>query len=31
MEPYYVIMRLPGEDTAEFVLIQPLVPSSDRT
>jgi uncharacterized membrane protein (UPF0182 family) len=26
MEPYYVIMRLPGEDAAEFVLIQPLVP-----
>ena len=25
MEPYYVIMRIPGEDTAEFVLIQPLV------
>jgi uncharacterized protein len=26
MEPYYVIMRLPGEEEAEFVLIQPLVP-----
>jgi uncharacterized membrane protein (UPF0182 family) len=26
MEPYYVIMRIPGEDAAEFVLIQPLVP-----
>ncbi len=26
MEPYYVIMRIPGEDEAEFVLIQPLVP-----
>ena len=26
MEPYYVIMRLPGEEQAEFVLIQPLVP-----
>jgi hypothetical protein len=25
MEPYYVIMRIPGEDEAEFVLIQPLV------
>jgi uncharacterized protein len=25
MEPYYVIMRLPGEEAAEFVLIQPLV------
>jgi len=26
MEPYYVIMRIPGEDSAEFVLIQPMVP-----
>jgi uncharacterized membrane protein (UPF0182 family) len=26
MEPYYVIMRIPGEDQAEFVLIQPMVP-----
>ncbi|HET9878395.1 MAG TPA: UPF0182 family protein [Candidatus Limnocylindria bacterium] len=26
MEPYYVIMRIPGEDEAEFALIQPLVP-----
>jgi uncharacterized protein len=26
MEPYYVIMRVPGEDEAEFVLIQPMVP-----
>lgn len=26
MEPYYVTMRIPGEDAAEFVLIQPLVP-----
>jgi uncharacterized membrane protein (UPF0182 family) len=26
MEPYYVIMRIPGEEKAEFVLIQPLVP-----
>jgi uncharacterized membrane protein (UPF0182 family) len=26
IEPYYVIMRIPGEDAAEFVLIQPLVP-----
>ena len=25
MEPYYVIMRIPGEEEAEFVLIQPLV------
>ncbi len=28
MEPYYVIMRIPGEDEAEFVLIQPMVPES---
>ncbi len=26
MEPYYVIMRIPGEDEAEFVLMQPMVP-----
>jgi uncharacterized protein len=26
MEPYYVIMRIPGDDEAEFALIQPLVP-----
>lgn len=26
MEPYYVTMRIPGEDEAEFVLIQPMVP-----
>ncbi|MGH2455277.1 MAG: UPF0182 family protein, partial [Candidatus Limnocylindria bacterium] len=26
MEPYYVIMRIPGQDQAEFVLIQPMVP-----
>ncbi len=26
MEPYYVIMRVPGEDESEFVLIQPMVP-----
>jgi hypothetical protein len=25
IEPYYVIMKLPGEKDAEFVLIQPLV------
>ncbi len=28
MEPYYVIMRIPGEEQAEFVLIQPLVAES---
>jgi uncharacterized protein len=26
MEPYYVTMRIPGEDEAEFALIQPMVP-----
>jgi hypothetical protein len=26
MEPYYVTMRIPGEDEAEFVLMQPMVP-----
>ena len=25
MEPYYVMMRLPGEDAAEYFLIQPFV------
>jgi uncharacterized membrane protein (UPF0182 family) len=30
MEPYYVIMRVPGEDEAEFVLIQPFVPEGRR-
>lgn len=28
MEPYYVQMRIPGEEEAEFVLIQPLVAES---
>jgi len=27
MEPYYMIMRLPGEARAEFVLMLPMVPS----
>ena len=27
MEPYYVIMKLPGEDKAEFVLILPFTPA----
>ena len=26
MEPYYVIMRIPGEEESEFALIQPMVP-----
>jgi len=25
LEPYYLVMRLPGEDTEEFVLIQPYL------
>jgi uncharacterized membrane protein (UPF0182 family) len=30
--PYYVVMRIPGEEKAEFVLIQPFTPfSSDPT
>ena len=28
IEPYYVIMKIPGEKAAEFVLIQPLVASA---
>jgi uncharacterized protein len=28
IEPYYVIMKLPGEGAGEFVLIQPLVASN---
>ncbi|RMG94314.1 MAG: UPF0182 family protein [Chloroflexi bacterium] len=28
MEPYYVTMPLPGEETAEFLLIQPLTPAN---
>ena len=28
MEPLYVLIKLPGEDTAEFVLIRPFVPVS---
>jgi uncharacterized membrane protein (UPF0182 family) len=30
IEPYYVIMRLPGETEAEFVLILPYTPSSKQ-
>lgn len=30
MEPYYVIMRIPGEEAAEFALIQPIVPEGRR-
>lgn len=28
MEPYYVIMRLPGEENAGFILIQPFTPAN---
>lgn len=32
VQPYYVIMKLPGEDNpAEFVLIQPFTPASSQT
>ncbi|MBN1178258.1 MAG: UPF0182 family protein [Anaerolineae bacterium] len=27
MAPYYVVMRLPGEDEVEFIMIRPYVPS----
>jgi uncharacterized protein len=28
MEPYYVIMRLPGEEKAGFIMIQPFTPTN---
>lgn len=28
MEPYYVVMRLPGEDQVGFILIQPFTPAN---
>ncbi len=30
MEPYYIIMRLPGEDREEFMLIQPFTPENKK-
>jgi uncharacterized membrane protein (UPF0182 family) len=30
IEPYYVIMRLPGESAAEFVLMMPYTPSNKQ-
>jgi uncharacterized membrane protein (UPF0182 family) len=30
MEPYYVTMRLPGQDVQEFVLIQPFTPANKQ-
>lgn len=29
MDPYYLLMRLPGEPRAEFLILQPFVPFSD--
>ncbi|WP_368292470.1 UPF0182 family protein [Dehalobacter sp. TBBPA1] len=31
VEPYYVIMKLPGETNEEFVLMQPFTPASSTT
>jgi uncharacterized membrane protein (UPF0182 family) len=31
VDPYYVIMKLPGETEAEFVLIQPFTPASSES
>ncbi len=28
MDPYYLLMRLPGEDTEQFLMLQPYVPFS---
>jgi uncharacterized membrane protein (UPF0182 family) len=28
LQPYYVIMRLPGEEREEFILMQPMTPSN---
>lgn len=28
MEPYYIIMKLPGEEEAEYILMQPFTPKS---
>ena len=28
MDPYYLLMRLPGEQTEDFLILQPFVPSS---
>ena len=30
-EAYYVVMRMPGESEAEFLLLQPMVPTAGRT
>jgi uncharacterized membrane protein (UPF0182 family) len=30
MEPYYVIMRLPGSEAAEFMMIRPYVPAGKQ-
>lgn len=31
VEPYYVIMKLPGEKQPEFILMQPFTPASSQT
>lgn len=31
VEPYYTILKLPGEDKAEFILMQPFTPASSET
>ena len=31
MEPYYIIMRLPGEAHAEFLLMIPMMPAAATT
>jgi uncharacterized membrane protein (UPF0182 family) len=31
MQPYYVIMRLPGETNAEYILMLPMVPRGATT
>lgn len=30
MSPYYVVMQLPGEESVEFIMIRPYVPSGRR-
>ena len=30
MEPYYMIMRLPGEDSEEFILMTPYIRAGER-
>lgn len=30
LRPYYLLLRLPGEDTEEFALIQPFIPTGEE-